>query len=180
MQQTADWLIKRDMSEYAERSTENDIDTAVLPDLTDQHRKDLGVSLGHRSKMLRAMRDLANGLVVAAAPSGPAAAEPTRTRGPHSGSASSRLPANPVAVKGPPWLRNKARIARSQLGSMPAPEPRRSFRLSRKLNLRREIRVPHPCHRRSIGQDGSERYYSECWPLWCWRPSGSSASLGSN
>ena len=82
MRQTADWLINRDMSEYAERFTENDIDTAVLPDLTDQHRKDLGVSLGHRSKMLRAMRDLANRLVVAPAPSGPAATEPTRTRGP--------------------------------------------------------------------------------------------------
>jgi hypothetical protein len=31
---------------------------AVLPDLTDQHLKDLGVSLGHRLKMLRAIRDL--------------------------------------------------------------------------------------------------------------------------
>ena len=82
MRQTADWLIKRGMSEYAERSSKNDIDRAVLPDLTDQHRKDLGVSLGHRSKMLRAMRDLASRLVVAAAPSGPAATEPIRTCGP--------------------------------------------------------------------------------------------------
>jgi class 3 adenylate cyclase len=47
------------MSEYAQRFAENDIDLAVLPDLTDQHLKDLGVSLGHRVKMLRAIRELA-------------------------------------------------------------------------------------------------------------------------
>jgi hypothetical protein len=77
MRQTADWLNKLDMSEYAERFAENDIDTAILPDLTDQHLKGLGVSLGNRSKMLRAMRDLGNHLVVAAAPT---ASEPNRTR----------------------------------------------------------------------------------------------------
>jgi hypothetical protein len=82
MQQIADWLNKFGMSEYAERFAENDIDMAVLPDLTDQHLKGLGVSLGRRLKMLRAMRDLGNPLVVAAAPSEPAATEPTRTRGP--------------------------------------------------------------------------------------------------
>jgi SAM domain (Sterile alpha motif) len=82
MRQTADWLMKRDMSEYAERFAENDVDTAVPPDLTVQHRKDLGVSLGRRSKMLGAMRDLGNRLVVAAGPSAPAATEPTRTCGP--------------------------------------------------------------------------------------------------
>jgi hypothetical protein len=65
---------------------------------------------------------------------------------------------NPVALEGPPWERNKARIATSRLGSMPAPEPRRPFRLSRKPNLRRQTRLPHPNHRRIIGQDGSERY----------------------
>jgi class 3 adenylate cyclase/tetratricopeptide (TPR) repeat protein len=57
-QQIADWLKKLDMSEYAERFAENDIDIAILPDLTDQHLKELGVSLGHRLKMLRAIRDL--------------------------------------------------------------------------------------------------------------------------
>src|SRR5262245_4627868 len=48
------------MSEYAQRFAENDIDMAVLPDLTDQHLKDLEVSLGHRLKMLHAIRDLNN------------------------------------------------------------------------------------------------------------------------
>jgi SAM domain (Sterile alpha motif) len=60
MQQIADWLKKLGMSEYAQRFAENDIDMAVLPDLTDQHLKDLGVSLGHRLKMQRAIRDLCN------------------------------------------------------------------------------------------------------------------------
>jgi class 3 adenylate cyclase len=78
MQQIADWLKKRGMSEYAKRFAENDIDMAVLPDLTDQHLKDLGVSLGHRLKMLRAIRDLGDASVADTAPSALVAAEPTR------------------------------------------------------------------------------------------------------
>ena len=58
MQQIADWLEKLGMSEYAERFAENDIDTSVLRDLTDQDLKELGVSLGHRRKMLRAIAEL--------------------------------------------------------------------------------------------------------------------------
>jgi len=54
VQQISGWLKTLGMSEFAERFAENDIDMAVLPDLTDQHLKDLGVSLGHRLKMLRA------------------------------------------------------------------------------------------------------------------------------
>jgi class 3 adenylate cyclase/predicted ATPase len=78
MQQIADWLKKLGMSEYTERFTENDIDMAVLPDLTDQHLKDLGVSLGHRLKMLRAIRDLSGAPVAVTAPSAPAATRPTQ------------------------------------------------------------------------------------------------------
>jgi uncharacterized protein YjiS (DUF1127 family) len=48
MQQIADWLEKLGMSEYAERFAENRIDLSVLPDLTDQHLKDLGIALGDR------------------------------------------------------------------------------------------------------------------------------------
>ena len=58
MQQIADWLEKLGMSEYAERFVESDIDTSVLRDLTDQDLKELGVSLGHRRKMLRAIAEL--------------------------------------------------------------------------------------------------------------------------
>jgi SAM domain (Sterile alpha motif) len=71
MQEIAKWLKKLGMSEYAEKFAENDIDIAVLPDLTDQHLKDLGVSLGHRLKMLRAIRDLTGASVAATAPSAP-------------------------------------------------------------------------------------------------------------
>jgi predicted ATPase/class 3 adenylate cyclase len=59
MRQIADWLKQLGLSDYAQRFAENDIDFSILPDLTDQHLKDLGVSLGHRLKMLRAIRDLA-------------------------------------------------------------------------------------------------------------------------
>ena len=59
MQQIGDWLEKLGMSEYAERFAENRIDLGVLPDLTDQDLEKLGVLLGDRRKMLRAIRELA-------------------------------------------------------------------------------------------------------------------------
>jgi class 3 adenylate cyclase/tetratricopeptide (TPR) repeat protein len=71
IQRIADWLEKLGMSEYAERFTENRIDFSVLPDLTDQDLKDLGVVLGDRRKMLRAISDLTQGPAVA--PQTPAA-----------------------------------------------------------------------------------------------------------
>jgi len=58
MQQIADWLKTLGMSEYTERFAESDVDTSVLRDLTDQDLKELGVSLGHRRKMLRAIAEL--------------------------------------------------------------------------------------------------------------------------
>ena len=58
MQQIAAWLETLGMSEYAERFAENRIDLSVLPDLTDQHLKDLGIALGDRLKILRAIREL--------------------------------------------------------------------------------------------------------------------------
>jgi class 3 adenylate cyclase len=58
MQQIADWLEKLGMSEYAQRFAENRIDFSVLRDLTDQDLKDLGVVLGDRRKILRAIADL--------------------------------------------------------------------------------------------------------------------------
>jgi hypothetical protein len=58
MQQIADWLEKLGMSEYAQRFAENRIDFSVLRELTDQDLKDLGVVLGDRRKMLRAIADI--------------------------------------------------------------------------------------------------------------------------
>jgi class 3 adenylate cyclase/predicted ATPase len=60
MQQIADWLEKLGMSEYAQRFAENRIDLSVLPDLTDQDLEKLGVVLGDRRKMLRAIANLNN------------------------------------------------------------------------------------------------------------------------
>ena len=45
MQEIADWLETLGMSEYAQCFAENRIDLSVLPELTDQDLKDLGVSL---------------------------------------------------------------------------------------------------------------------------------------
>ena len=61
MQQIADWLKKLGVSEHTERFVENDIDVSVLAYLTDQDLKELGVSLGHRRKMLAAIAALAGG-----------------------------------------------------------------------------------------------------------------------
>jgi class 3 adenylate cyclase/tetratricopeptide (TPR) repeat protein len=58
MQQTADWLEKLGMSEYAQRFAENGIGFAALRHLTDQDLKDIGVLLGHRRIMLAAIREL--------------------------------------------------------------------------------------------------------------------------
>jgi class 3 adenylate cyclase len=55
MQQIADWLEKLGMSEYVGRFAENRIDFSVLPDLTDQDLEKMGVVLGDRRKMLRAI-----------------------------------------------------------------------------------------------------------------------------
>jgi class 3 adenylate cyclase/predicted ATPase len=54
----AEWLASLGLSDYTQRFVENDIDVAVLPDLTDKHLKDLGVSIGHRLRILRAIREL--------------------------------------------------------------------------------------------------------------------------
>jgi hypothetical protein len=75
MQQVADWLEKLGLGQYAERFAENDISFSVLPDLTDQHLKEIGVSLGHRLQLQRAIAELTNRekdapkTAVAAAPS---------------------------------------------------------------------------------------------------------------
>jgi hypothetical protein len=58
MQQIADWLEKLGMSEYVQRFAESRIDLSILPDLTDQDLKDLGIVLGDRRKMLRAIAEL--------------------------------------------------------------------------------------------------------------------------
>ena len=58
MRDLAQWLEELGMSEYAQSFVENGIDFTVLTDLTDQDLKDIGVLLGHRRKLLRAIAEL--------------------------------------------------------------------------------------------------------------------------
>src|SRR6516225_5415490 len=53
--QIADWLEKLGLEQYAKLFADNDIDVSVLPHLSDQDLKDLGVSLGHRRKIFAAI-----------------------------------------------------------------------------------------------------------------------------
>ncbi|WP_233807192.1 adenylate/guanylate cyclase domain-containing protein [Paraburkholderia sp. HP33-1] len=57
----AEWLASLGLTEYVDLFAENGIDPSVLRDLTDQDLKDLGVLLGHRRKMLRAISQLGDG-----------------------------------------------------------------------------------------------------------------------
>src|SRR6516162_7124708 len=66
MPQIADWLEKLGMAEYTKCFAENRIDFSVLRDLTDQDLKDLGVLLGDRPKLLRAITTLMYALYHAA------------------------------------------------------------------------------------------------------------------
>ena len=87
MQQIADWLKKLGMSEYAQLFADNSIDdVSILRDLTDQDLKDVGVPLGHRRKILRAIAELGRPEATAAPPaaaraplSGPAPRSPSPT-----------------------------------------------------------------------------------------------------
>ena len=54
----AEWLASLGLSEYAQRFAENRVDASVLPDLTDQDLTELGIPLGHRRQMLRAIAEL--------------------------------------------------------------------------------------------------------------------------
>jgi class 3 adenylate cyclase/tetratricopeptide (TPR) repeat protein len=58
MKEIAGWLDALSMSEYTDRFVANGIDLSVLPDLTDSDLEKLGVLLGHRRKMLRAIAQL--------------------------------------------------------------------------------------------------------------------------
>ena len=58
MGDVTEWLESIGLSEYVQRFVENGIDLSVLGDLTEQDLKELGVLLGHRRKLLRAIAEL--------------------------------------------------------------------------------------------------------------------------
>ena len=51
------WLKSLGLGQYEAVFRDNEIDVDVLTELTDQHLRDLGVPLGHRLKILRAIRE---------------------------------------------------------------------------------------------------------------------------
>src|ERR1700683_3856262 len=54
-----EWLNSQGLSEYADRFAENRIDLSILPDLTDDDLKELGVLLGDRRRILRLIAEVA-------------------------------------------------------------------------------------------------------------------------
>jgi class 3 adenylate cyclase len=66
-----EWLASLGLSEYAQRFAENDIDLTVLRHLTDQDLKEIGVSLGHRRKILASIAELAGAAPTRSQPAAP-------------------------------------------------------------------------------------------------------------
>ena len=64
MSTIAEWLTSLGLSKYTKRFVENGIEVSVLSELTEQDFEKLGVLLGHRRKMLRAIRELASSAAV--------------------------------------------------------------------------------------------------------------------
>jgi hypothetical protein len=76
----AEWLRGLNLSRYEAAFRDNEIDWDVLPDLTDFDLERLGVPLGHRKRLLRAIAKLGAALVEAPPPS-PATPRPWVARG---------------------------------------------------------------------------------------------------
>src|SRR3984885_16294265 len=66
----AEWLGRHGLDQYAQTFAENNIEFSVLPDLTENDLEKLGVSLGHRKKLLRAI----DALTAASTPAPPTTA----------------------------------------------------------------------------------------------------------
>jgi class 3 adenylate cyclase/tetratricopeptide (TPR) repeat protein len=101
MQQIVDWLEKLGMSEYAQRFAENRIDFSVLHELTDQDLKELGVVLGDRRKMLRAIADIDG--IEKNAPAAPARATAAPGRTP--------VASEPISTATPPPISAAAEVS---------------------------------------------------------------------
>ena len=54
----AEWLDGQGLGQYAQTFADNHVDDSVLPDLTEDDLQKLGVTLGHRKKLLRAIEAL--------------------------------------------------------------------------------------------------------------------------
>src|ERR1700751_3747675 len=54
----SEWLGKYGLDQYAQTFAENDIEYAVLPELTENDLENLGIAVGHRKKLLKAIEAL--------------------------------------------------------------------------------------------------------------------------
>src|SRR5690242_6781912 len=61
MQPIVQWLEGLGLGQYGEAFAQSAIDLSVLPDLTDADLEKIGVLLGHRKKLLRAIAALSEG-----------------------------------------------------------------------------------------------------------------------
>src|SRR5918996_48840 len=79
MADVARWLEDLGLAQYAGTFAENDIDLEVLPHLSEQDLKNLGISLGHRKKLLHAIAALKGSSGTPASPAAEALQPPPRT-----------------------------------------------------------------------------------------------------
>src|SRR5215470_10242344 len=56
------WLEKIGLAQYADLFAKNDIDWEILPELTEHDLEKLGLSLGHRKKLIKAIQAACNSL----------------------------------------------------------------------------------------------------------------------
>jgi len=68
MRQIAEWLAKIGLERYTPAFIDNDIDVEVLRYLTDADLEKIGVTLGHRRKLLAAIAELGGGAATPAQP----------------------------------------------------------------------------------------------------------------
>ena len=78
MSDLAQWLTDQGLAQHIQTFAKHDIDFNILPELTDQDLKELGISLGHRKRLHKAIAAMAN---TPAAP--PQAATPSVTINAH-------------------------------------------------------------------------------------------------
>ena len=72
MSELAQWLEQHGLGKYTDVFTENDVGFDVLPHLTEEHLKELGVSLGDRLRVLKALGTLDTAAVAETPPAPPA------------------------------------------------------------------------------------------------------------
>ena len=80
MQSIADWLAQIGLAKYAGVFQDNDIDLEVMPSITEADLEKLGVSMGHRKRIIAAVRALQDADAL------PASAAAERERSPSPGS----------------------------------------------------------------------------------------------